>query len=177
MKIHILGVILLAAFASACTINMGTPTDTASANSNQTSSSDDSSDISAEPTANPEKPSAETKTKTAKESESETPEESSEPVLEENEQIQFSKGKTDTTLERTIAPNGSKMFLFNAKKGQTLWFKVTESSNQLDVGFNKNSVQLGEEVRESLNSSGDWAIYISNPTNEPLKYKLWIGIE
>ncbi len=170
MKPYTLIVILLAAFASACTINMGTPANTAAANPSETNNS-------AESTANPEKPAAETKTKTAKKNETDTSKESSEPILEENEQIQIPKGETDTTLERTIAPNGSKMFLFDAKKGQTLWFKVTESSNQLGVDFNKRSVQLGEEVRESLNASGDWAIYVNNPTDQPLTYKLWIGIE
>ena len=95
----------------------------------------------------------------------------------ENEQIQFAKGETDTTLERTIAPGVNKIYLFNAKKGQIVWFKVTENTNQLDVDFNKNPVTLGEEVRQTLNASGDWAIYVYNPTDKPLKYTLWIGIE
>lgn len=169
MKKITLTTILFAAFASACTVNMGTPTNT-TANTDQTSSSSGSP-------ANAEKPKTETKTETAKKTETDTAKKSTDIDMEGDEQIQFPKGATDTTLERTIAPNGSKMFLFNAKKGQTLWFKVNENSNQLQVDFNKNSVQLGEEVRESLNASGDWAIYVSNPTDKALTYKLWIGIE
>lgn len=95
----------------------------------------------------------------------------------EEEKIQFAKGATDATLERTIAPGVSKMYLMNARKGQTLWFKVTEPSRQIEVSFNKNPVKEGQEVRQSLNASGDWAIYVSNPTDAPLKYKLWVGIE
>lgn len=170
MKRDILTLILFAAFASACTVNMGTPANNATSNTNQTSSSSSSP-------ASPEKPAAETKTETTKKSEADTSKKSVQIDNKTEEQIQFSKGETDTTLERTIAPEGSKMFLFNVKKGQTLWFKVTEGTNQLEVDFNKNSVQLGEEVRQELYASGDWAIYINNPTDKPLTYKLWIGIE
>lgn len=94
-----------------------------------------------------------------------------------DEQIQFPRGSTDVTLERTIAPGVNKMYTFNAKKGQTLWFKVSEGSNALDVDFNKRPVKVGEEVRESLNASGEWAIYLSNPTGKAVLYTLWIGIE
>lgn len=170
MKIYILTVILFVAFTSACTVNMGSTANTSVTNTNQASSSSGSP-------ANAEKPKTETKPETAKRTETDASKKSAEIDTDGDEQIQFPKGATDTTLERTIAPNGSKMFLFNAKKGQMLWFKVTENSNQLQVDFNKNSVQLGEEIRESLNASGDWAIYVSNPTDKPLSCKLWIGIE
>lgn len=170
MKKYTLTAILFASFASACTVNMGSSANTKAANPNQTSSSSGSP-------ANSEKSATETKTETAKKNEADTSKKSAEIDTKNEEQIQFAKGETDTTLVRTIAPNASKMFLFNVRKGQTLWFKVTENSNQLEVDFNKNSVQLGEEVRESLNASGEWAIYVSNPTDKPLTYKLWIGIE
>ena len=166
MKI-LLTAFLFAAFASACTFNMETPANTA-ANTNPTNNSAGSPANAAKSATSPaseQKPAADTSKKSA------------EVDTKSEEQIQFAKGETDTTLERTIAPNGSKIFLFNVRKGQTLWFKVTESSNQLDVDFNKNPVQLGEEVRQELNASGDWAIYVNNPTDEPLTYNLWIGIE
>lgn len=167
MNKNILLAVLFAAFASACTVNMGTPSNTtATANTSQPSSSGGSPANTAKPGASP---AAETKPETSKKSSG----------VDEfgREKIQFPKGATDTTIERTIAPNETRTLLFNAKKGQTLWFKVTENTNQLEVDFNKNSVQLGEEVRESLNASGDWAIYVNNPTDTPLTYKLWIGIE
>ena len=170
MKKLTLTAIIFAALASACTVNMGTPANTTAANTNQASGSSGSP-------ANTEKTKTQTKTETAKKTETDTAKKPSEIDTDGEEQIQFPKGATDTTLEKTIAPNGSKMFLFNAKKGQTLWFKVTENTNQLEVDFNKNSVQLGEEVRQSLNASGDWAIYVNNPSDKPLTYKLWIGIE
>lgn len=166
MKRNILTVILFAAFASACSVNVGSNANTTAANTNQTNSSENSAANTAKPAASP---AAEKKTETS----------ASKPNIDKdgNEHIQFSKGSTDTTIERTLAPNDNKILLFNAKKGQTLWFKATESTNQLEVDFNKNSVKLGEEVRQSLNASGDWAIYVNNPTDKPLTYKLWIGIE
>lgn len=167
MKIFLTAV-LFAAFASACTFNMGTPANTTAANSNPTNNSAGSPANAAKPAANPA---------AEKKSEADTSKKSAEADTESEEQIQFAKGEIDTTLERTIAPGVNKMYSFNAKKGQTVWFKFTEETNQLDVDFNKNPVRLGEEVREVLNASGDWAIYVSNPTDKPLKYTLWIGIE
>lgn len=99
-----------------------------------------------------------------------------EPTFEE-EKIKFPRGATDTTIEQTLAPGVNKTFLANAKKGQIMWFKVTESTGKISIDFNKNSVKVGEEIRQSLNSSGEWAIYVNNPTNKPLKYSLWVGIE
>ena len=168
MNKNILTAILFAAFASACTVNMGDTANTTAANTNQTSSSTVAPANTAKTATSPA---------TTNKTETDTSKKSSDIDTKSEEQIQFPKGETDMTLERTIAPEGNKIFLFNVRKGQTLWFKVTESSNQLKVDFNKNPVQLGEEVRQELNASGDWAIYVDNPTNQPLKYTLWIGIE
>jgi hypothetical protein len=169
MKINILTAILCVSFASACSVNEGSnATNTTTSNTNQTNSS--ANTTSAANTTKPAaSPAAEKKTETR----------SSKPDIDKdgNEHIQFPKGSTDTSIERTLAPNDNKMLLFNVRKGQTLWFKATESTNQLEVDFNKNSVKLGEEVRQELNASGDWAIYVNNPTDKPLTYKLWIGIE
>lgn len=99
-----------------------------------------------------------------------------EPVFEE-EQIKFAKGATDTTLEQTIAPGVSKTFLFKARKGQTLWFKITDKTGKINIGFNKNTIKPNVEVRQTLNASGEWAIYVDNPTNKPISYTLWLGIE
>lgn len=99
-----------------------------------------------------------------------------EPKFEE-EKIKFAAGATDTTIEQTLEPGVNKTFLLNAKKGQTLWFKVTESTGKIKVDFNKNTVKVGQEVRQVLNASGEWAIYLDNPTKRPLKYSLLVGIE
>lgn len=99
-----------------------------------------------------------------------------EPKFEE-EKIKFPRGETDITLEQTLTPGVHKTFLANAKKGQIMWFKVTESSGKIGIDFNKGPVKVGEEVRQILNASGEWAIYVNNPTNKPLKYSLWVGIE
>lgn len=168
MNKNILTAILFAAFASACTVNMGDTANTTAANTNQPSNSTTAA-------ANTEKTA--TSPATTKKTETDTSQKPADIDTKSEEQIQFPKGETDVTLERTIAPEGNKIFLFNVRKGQTLWFKVTEGSNQLKVDFNKNPVQLGEEVRQELNASGDWAIYVDNPTDQPLKYTLWIGIE
>lgn len=170
MKRNILTAILCASLASACSVNVGSNANTTTANTNQTNSLANSAANTVTNTAKPAvSPATEKKTETS----------ASKPNIDKdgNEHIQFPKGSTDTTIERTLAPNDNKMLLFNAKKGQTLWFKATESTNQLEVDFNKNSVKLGEEVRQELNASGDWAIYVNNPTDKPLTYKLWIGIE
>ncbi|MBS1796631.1 MAG: hypothetical protein JSS81_22550 [Acidobacteria bacterium] len=156
-----------------CTINMGgantaaTPTPANNTAANKDAKSDGNAPGGAKPTASP-----------AAKTESEAPKKAgADDPKSEEEQIQFAKGATETTLERTIAPGVDKMYLMNAKKGQVLFFKVTESTKQLAVDFDKNPVGVGEEVRQVLNASGDWAIYVSNPTDKPLKYTLWVGIE
>lgn len=95
----------------------------------------------------------------------------------ENEQIQFAKGTTEATLDRTIAPGVDKMYTFNAKKGQHIYIEATEETGQLEIDFNKQSIPIGENFQYQLNASGDWAIYISNPSNKTLKYKLFVGID
>ena len=163
-----LGIILIFAFSTACTFNVGTANNAASAPAANTTAADNKTNKD------------QTAASPAKKADSETVKKSNSTSDNPNaadEQIQFTKGETDTTLERTIAPGVNKMYLFNAKKGQIVWFKVTENTGQMEVDFNKNPVALGEEVRETLNSSGDWAVYVSNPTDKPLKYTLWIGIE
>lgn len=171
MKKNILTAILFAAFASACATNTANTANT-TANTNQTNGSANSAANTAS-SANNAKPA------TSPAAEKKPGNSASKANIDKdgNEHIQFPKGATETTIERTLAPNDTKMLLFNAKKGQTLWFKATESTNQFEVDFNKNSVKLGEEVRQTLDSSGDWAIYVNNPTDKPLTYKLWIGIE
>jgi hypothetical protein len=163
-----LGCILLSAAigVSGCTFNVGTGGNTANT---------------AATNAGPSAPAANTTTVAANAARSPdatkpTASGSDDPTSE-TEQIRFAKGQTDSTLDRTIAPGVNKMYMFNAKKGQHVWFKVTEGTGQLEVDFNKNPVKLGEEVKQMLNASGDWAIYISNPSNKPLNYNLWIGIE
>ena len=163
-----LGIILIFAFSAACTFNVGTGNNAANAPVSNTATADNKTNKDQTATAPAKK---------ADPGEASKSNSTSDDPNAEDEQIQFAKGETDTTLERTIAPGVNKMYSFNAKKGQIVWFKVTEDTNQLDVDFNKNPVTLGEEVREPLNASGDWAIYVSNPTDKPLKYKLWIGIE
>ncbi|MFZ1701919.1 MAG: hypothetical protein WBO10_05205 [Pyrinomonadaceae bacterium] len=54
---------------------------------------------------------------------------------------------------------------------------MTKSSGQLGVHCDRRSIKLGEEVRQSLNASGDWAIYVNKTTDTPLKYRIWVGIE
>ena len=95
----------------------------------------------------------------------------------ENEQIQFAKGTTEATLDRTIAPGVNKMYMFNAKKGQNVYIEATEETGQLEVDFNKQSIELGDNFQYQLNASGDWAIYVNNPSKKTLKYKLFVGID
>ncbi|MFT3744649.1 MAG: hypothetical protein QM785_10200 [Pyrinomonadaceae bacterium] len=95
----------------------------------------------------------------------------------ENEQIQFAKGTTETTLDRTIAPGVNKMYTFNAKKGQRIYIEATEETGQLEVDFNKQPIELGDNFQYQLNASGDWAIYVNNPGSKTLKYKLFVGID
>lgn len=95
----------------------------------------------------------------------------------ETEQIQFAKGTNETTLDRTIAPGVNKMYMFNAKKGQYVYIEATEETSQLEVDFNKQSIPVGENFQYQLNASGDWAIYVNNPSKKTLKYKLFVGID
>jgi hypothetical protein len=168
MKTNLLILITATVFASACTSNVGTNQPVANSTNAANSATNAPTETKKEKTDSTDKSDA----KTSKPADS-----GSNDPKSDKEQIQFTKGSTDTTLERTIAPGVNKMYMFNAKKGQIVWFKVTENSDQLEVDFNKNPVTLGEEVRQPLNASGDWAIYVNNPTDKPLKYTLWIGIE
>lgn len=90
--------------------------------------------------------------------------------------INFPKGDTDTYVEGTVGAEGSKMFLFNARKGQKLTFAVFDDTNKLQVNFNKNPRQLNADVKYVLNASGEWAIYVDNPTKRAVKYRLYIQI-
>lgn len=172
MNKNILTSLLCAVFASACIVNSGAGSETTSAGtpaSNAANTAAPTRDGGTAKTAAPvENAGSDAATKNASASDNPNA---------EDEQIRFARGATETTLERTIAPGVNKMYSFNAKKGQIVWFKVTEKTNRLAVDFNKNPVSIGEEVRQSLNASGDWAIYVSNPTDETLTYTLWIGIE
>ncbi len=171
MKTKYLSLILTltAAGFTACSFNIGT-----TPNAANTANTANTNANAAKPSATP---AAETKPEATKKPEAETSKKTEGVDTKTEEQIQFPKGETATTIEKIIPAEGSKMFLFNAKKDQVLRFKVTETTEQLEVDFNKQSVALGEEVEETLNASGDWAIYINNPSDKPLKYKLWIEIE
>lgn len=153
---------------SGCTLNVGTGNNAANTPANAAPSS---------PAAAPGN-TASTAANTAKSPDAAKPAASgSGDPKSENERIQFAKGATDATLERTIAPGITKMYTFNAKKGQHIWLTASENSGNLDVSFNKHPVTLGEEFKEMLTSSGEWAIFVSNQTDKPLKYKLEIGME
>ncbi len=107
-----LGIILIFAFSTACTFNVGAGNEAASApasNATNTATSSKESQPANKTTAPAEKAGSDTVKKSTSTSDNPNA---------EDEQIQFTKGSTDTTLERTIAPGVSKMYSFNAKKGQ-----------------------------------------------------------
>jgi hypothetical protein len=155
-------------FASACSFSVNTGTNSGNGGNAPAANNRSDNQATNKPAANapaPEK-SAAPKTEGA----------TTDPKATE-ERVQFANGETEANLERTIAPGINKTFLFGAKKDQTVSFRVDESTGELEVDFNKNPVELGQEVVETFNSSGDWTISVNNPTGKPLKYKLSIGIQ
>lgn len=168
MKKITLTAIISMLFASACSFSVNTGTNSGTAGNAPAANASAANQTANKPAAAapaPEKPAA-PKADSA----------SADPKATE-ERIQFAKGETEANLERSIAPGVNKMFLFGAKKDQTISFRVDESTGELEVDFNKNPVELGQEVVETLNASGEWAIYVNNPTEKTLKYKLSIGIQ
>lgn len=90
--------------------------------------------------------------------------------------IQFPKGETEHWVEGSVSAEGSKIFYFTANKGQKLTLAVYDETNQLKLDFNKNPRKLNTDVKYVLNASGEWAIYLDNPTNKEVSYRLYISI-
>lgn len=157
--------IVSAAFCSAsCSFNVGTGGSSAGATPSAASSTP------AAPTNSPTSAATATKSPDA-------PKPGSDDLNSETEQIKFAKGTNEATLDRTIAPGINKMYLFTAKKGQYIYLEVTEETGKLEVDFNKQRIRLSDNFQYQLNVSGEWAIYVNNPTQNTLKYKLFLGID
>ncbi len=172
MKIYILTATLLAAFASACTVNMGTPANNGVANSNPPTNNTSAAKT-GKSTATDAK---ETSTKT------EDPANSG-----QSERVEFAAGKTVTNLTRTIPANGSIDFIFNARSGQRMQYSVnyengsdtdieaflTESESQ-DVS---NTSAANENNEIMIKKTGDHRITVNNKTGNEVSINFGLSVK
>lgn len=170
MKNTFISIVFFACLSlTGCSFSVNTGSNTA--NTSPTPASNASPVASKQPAASPSPSAA-----ASKAPESDASSKEADPKSEE-EHLRFAAGKTEATIERTIAPGVNKMYLFTAKKDQTISLRVDEKTGELGVSFNKQPVELGVDHTDSLNASGEWAIYVDNPSDKPLKYTLSLGIQ
>lgn len=178
MKIHFLTVILLAAFASGCTINMGETTANKGV-SNTNAPTNDSAVVKAE------KASTTDVEKNTKNNSSKA--ESSMETGQNSERVEFAPGKTVTNLTRTIPANGSVDFIFNARSGQRMQYSVIYDSGsdtdieafltepgQQDIS---NASAANENNEFMIKKTGDHRITVNNTTGDKVSVQLGLSIK
>ena len=175
MKIYILSAILLAAFASACTVNMGTPASNGVSNANS-------------PTSNAAAPGkTEKSTVTDAEKNTQTKTETSSETSQNSEIVEFESGKTVTNLTRTVPANGSIDFVANARSGQRMQYSVIYdggSDTDVEVFMTEpgaqditNTSAANENNEFMIKKTGDHRITVNNTTGNKVSVKFGLSIK
>jgi hypothetical protein len=149
MKKNILALLALAALASACGTNTGTPvTNGGTSNANSPANANTvTAANNANVTANAKNTAS---TKTGKSTET-TP---------GSERLQIAPGKNEVSVKRTVPANGSLDFVFNARSGQMLYF-----SANYDKG-------PGTDIELFLTEPGLQDISTQGAANEPFEFRV-----
>lgn len=178
MKKYILTVSLFAAFASACTINMGTPANESVSNSNSPSGSNA-----------PVKTEKSPATETSKEISKDTSTKSEEPTNagQKPERIEFAAGKTLTNLTRSIPANGSIDFVVNARSGQRMQYSVIYddgADSDIEIFLTEPGLQdisntspANENNEFIIKKTGDHRITVNNTTGKSVNANFGISIK
>lgn len=178
MKKYILTVTLIAAFASACTLNMGTPANNGVSNSNSPTNNNTA-------VTKIEKSTATDAGKNTKETS--TKSEDTANSGQNSERVEFAAGKTETSLTRTIPADGSIDFVFNARSGQRMQYSVnyqngsdtdieaflTEPGSQ-DIS---NTSAANENNEFMIKKTGDHRITVNNKTGNDVTVDFGLSIK
>lgn len=172
MKTKLCSLLLAAAASalSACTLNLGSPSNTAS-----------TAPASNAPAAS--KPSgADAKSAERK------PETVTSPQVTERtggEQIRFAAGENSASLTRDVAPNKSHDFIINAKKGQKIGFQIGYEGKASDLegylsepGLQDLALAVPPESRKefTVKSSGDHRFNVVNNGSKKATFTLYVDI-
>jgi hypothetical protein len=103
------------------------------------------------------------------------------------ERVRFDKGESSTNLTRDITANGEVVFLINARKGQTLEYKVTTYNSDVsvaevfvfDMASNKIVSESGPDELSSfvVEKSGDTSLTVRNKTGKTISISLYLDIQ
>lgn len=168
-----LGLITAAISITGCTFNVGTPSNTPTANAANTTNS--------APTAAENKPANTTNTAVAKKSDSEPS-----IVKPTSSRIQFGAGETSTNVTKDIPANGIVDFVFNVKKGQTVEYTVGYDFDESDLqiymgepGDQDTSIPSSPKVPKTfaVKKSGDHRLEVTNKTKKKVTITLYMDIE
>jgi hypothetical protein len=103
------------------------------------------------------------------------------------ERVRFAQGASSTNLTREIAAYGEAQFFINARKGQTMEYKVTTYNSDVSVAevfvFDMASNKIvSESGPDELNSfvvekSGDTSLTVRNKTGKTISISLYLDIQ
>lgn len=180
MKKRYLAIFFALSLASACTFNVSTGSNSASAPASNTSSSStpaDNKTAAASPASN-------SATAPKKEAEADKKTESTS-SSGNSVRVQFAKGETSTMLTKDIPANGSVDFLINAQKGQRMEYTVGYDFKDSDIeafltepGLQDISLSSGpkEPQQFDVQKSGDHRLTVNNTTGKKVTITLYLDI-
>jgi hypothetical protein len=98
--------------------------------------------------------------------------------LPNTERVKFPQGSIEVNLERTVAANNARRFVFNAKAGQEIAFTVTPARKNatLNIEFNGKEVRPGELFTLKAPKTGDYLIQVVNVDDKAQAFTLDLGI-
>ena len=88
--------------------------------------------------------------------------------------IRFAKGRSSATVNGTLSPNGSRVYIVNAKRGQRMTVKST-SKLGVDIYVDDDN-GLFEGGTVDLEFTGDHKISIHNENSRSVAYSLYVEI-
>ena len=94
------------------------------------------------------------------------------------ERVKFPQGSIEVNLERTVAANNAKRFVFNVRAGQEIAFTVTPARKNavLNIEFSGNDVSVGELFTIKASKTGDYLIQVVNSDDKVQAFTLDLGI-
>ena len=176
----ILGLISIAFSITGCTFNVGTSSNTPTANATNTTNS--------APTTAENKPATTANTAAAPKKEVTAPSAKTDAPASSGKsvRVQFAGGETSTSVTKDIPANGSVEFLMNVQKGQTMDYTIGYDFNESDIiaylgepGDQDNSIPAAPKAPQSfvVKKSGDHRLEVTNTTKKKVTITLYLDVE
>ena len=168
----------MSCFVSACTFNVSTGTNNATAPNSNAANDKTSANQPANNTATVAK-----KEEAPKKTDSSP---SSSNSNAKSERVQFKSGETSTMLTRDIPANGSIDFIMDVQKGQTIGYTVGYDFDDGDIeafltepGMQDISKSSGPKEPQEfvVKKSGDHRLTVNNTTKKKITMTLYLDIE